>query len=82
MKYEDKKSSNSVILNKENQFNIEKKEFFRIYEKVKKQEIDILTLDQEMIKRILIMIKEELNINNEKINQKFNTLKTLKKKLN
>lgn len=79
MKYEDKKSSNSVILNKENQFNIEKKEFFRIYEKVKKQEIDILTLDQEMIKRILIMIKEELNINNEKINQKFNTLKTLKK---
>ena len=79
MKDEDKKSSNSEILNKVNQFNIEKKEFFKIYEKVKKQEIDILTLDQEMIKRILIMIKEELNINNEKINQKFNTLKTLKK---
>lgn len=54
--------------------NIDKKEFFELYKKVKSKEIDINTLDQEKKRRILIMIREEVNINSKKIDEKFSEL--------
>ena len=47
--------------------NVSKETFFDIYEKVKKEEINIETLDKETIKKILLMSVEELNINSKKI---------------
>ena len=57
-----------------------KKEFFDIYEKAKKLEIDVKTLDKETIKRILTMAIEELNINSNRIKEKSKNLKKKEKK--
>lgn len=47
-----------------------KKQFFDIYQKVKKEEINIKTLDSETISRILQILNEEIKINNRRIAQK------------
>ena len=40
-----------------------KKQFFEIYQKVKKEEINIKTLDPKTTSRILQMLNEEIKIN-------------------
>ena len=47
-----------------------KKQFFDIYQKVKKEEINIKTLDSETISRILQILNEEIKINDRRIAQK------------
>lgn len=47
-----------------------KKQFFDIYQKVKKKEINIKTLNSETISRILQILNEEIKINNRRIAQK------------
>ena len=60
-----------------------KKEFFEIYQKVKKQEIEISTLDKETVRRILLLLSEEMKINSRKINNGINKLeKSLMEKKN
>ena len=60
-----------------------KKEFFEIYQKVKKQEIEISTLDKETVRRILLLLSEEMEINSRKINNGINQLeKSLMEKKN
>lgn len=60
-----------------------KKEFFEIYQKVKKQEIEISTLDKETVRRILLLLSEEMEINSRKINNGINKLeKSLMEKKN
>lgn len=53
---------------------LDKIEFFSLYEQVKKQEVPIETLDKETIRRILIMLEEELKINEKKMEEKMQTL--------
>ena len=48
----------------------DKKQFFDIYQKVKKEKINIKTLDSETISRILQILNEEIKINNRRIAQK------------
>ena len=48
----------------------DKKQFFLIYNKIKKEEIDINSLNSEMVSRILEMLNEEIKINSKKIAQK------------
>lgn len=48
----------------------DKKEFFEIYQKVKKEEINIKTLDPKTTSKILQMLNEEIKINNKRIAQK------------
>lgn len=48
----------------------DKKEFFEIYQKVKKEEINIKTLDSKTTLKILQMLNEEIKINNKRIAQK------------
>ena len=60
-----------------------KKEFFEIYQKVKKQEIEISTLDKETVRRILLLLSEEMEINSRKIENGINQLeKSLMEKKN
>lgn len=60
-----------------------KKEFFEIYQKVKKQEIEISTLDKETVRRILLLLSEEMEINSRKIENGINKLeKSLMEKKN
>lgn len=60
-----------------------KKEFFEIYQKVKNQEIEISTLDKETVRRILLLLSEEMEINSRKINNGINKLeKSLMEKKN
>ena len=48
----------------------DKKQFFLIYNKIKKEEIDINSLNSEMVSRILEMLNEEIKINDRRIAQK------------
>lgn len=48
----------------------DKKQFFLIYNKIKKEEIDINSLNSEMVPRILEMLNEEIKINSKRIAQK------------
>lgn len=48
----------------------DKKQFFEIYQKVKKEEINIKTLDPKTTSKILQMLNEEIKINNKRIAQK------------
>ncbi len=48
----------------------DKKQFFLIYNKIKKEEIDINSLNSEMVSRILEMLNEEIKINSKRIAQK------------
>lgn len=48
----------------------DKKQFFLIYNKIKKEEIDINFLNSEMVSRILEMLNEEIKINSKRIAQK------------
>ena len=48
----------------------DKKQFFDIYQKVKKEKINIKTLDSETISRILQILNEEIKINNRRSAQK------------
>ncbi len=48
----------------------DKKEFFEIYQKVKKEEINIKTLEPKTISKILQMLNEEIKINDRRIAQK------------
>ncbi len=60
-----------------------KKQFFEIYQKVKKEEINIKTLDPKTTSRILQMLNEEIKINNKRIAQKaeeYERLLEMKKK--
>ena len=57
-----------------------KKEFFEIYQKIKKREINIKTLDSEKASRILLMLNEEIKINDKRINQKAEEYETLLKR--
>ena len=60
-----------------------KKEFFEIYQKVKKQEIEISALDKETVRRILLLLSEEMEINSRKIENGINQLeKSLMEKKN
>lgn len=54
---------------------MDKKEFLKLYEKVKKEEVNINTLDEETIRRIFMIAEEEININNRIINEKLEQLK-------
>ena len=61
----------------------DKKQFFEIYQKVKKEEINIKTLDPKTTSRILQMLNEEIKINNKRIAQKaeeYERLLEMKKK--
>lgn len=58
-----------------------KKEFLEIYQKVKDQEVEINTLDKEIVSMILLLMDEELEINSKKIDTAINHLeKKLSKK--
>ncbi len=58
-----------------------KKEFLEIYQKVKNQEVEINTLDKEIVSMILLLMAEELEINSKKIDTAINHLeKKLSKK--
>ncbi len=48
----------------------DKKQFFEIYQKVKKKEINIKTLEPKTISKILQMLNEEIKINDRRIAQK------------
>lgn len=48
----------------------DKKQIFLIYDKIKKEEIDINSLNSEMVSRILEMLNEEIKINSKRIAQK------------
>lgn len=54
--------------------NVNKKEFFEIYQKVKNQEVEINTLDKETVSMILLLMAEELEINSKKIDTAINHL--------
>ena len=71
-KRENEKNIN--VIQKNNIENVDKEKFFDIYKKVKKQEINIETLDKETNRRILLMIAEEIDINSKKIEQKLKKL--------
>ena len=61
----------------------DKKQFFEIYQKVKKEEINIKTLDPKITSKILQMLNEEIKINNKRIAQKaeeYERLLEMKKK--
>lgn len=61
----------------------DKKQFFEIYQKVKKEEINIKTLDPKTTSKILQMLNEEIKINNKRIAQKaeeYERLLEMKKK--
>ncbi len=61
--------------------NVNKKEFLEIYQKVKNQEVEINTLDKEIVSMILLLMAEELEINSKKIDTAINHLeKKLSKK--
>lgn len=55
---------------KENVVQISREDFFEIYKKVKNKELSIDSLDEETLKKLLRMVIEEMNINNNKINEK------------
>ena len=48
----------------------DKKQFFEIYQKVKKEEINIKTLEPKTISKILQMLNEKIKINDRRIAQK------------
>ena len=48
----------------------DKKQFFEIYQKVKKKEINNKTLEPKTISKILQMLNEEIKINDRRIAQK------------
>lgn len=48
----------------------DKKQFFEIYQKVKKEEINIKILEPKTISKILQMLNEEIKINDRRIAQK------------
>lgn len=48
----------------------DKKQFFEIYQKVKKEEMNIKTLDSKTTLKILQMLNEEIKINDKRIEQK------------
>ena len=61
----------------------DKKQFFEIYQKVKKEEINIKTLDPKTTSKILQMLNEEIKINSKRIAQKteeYERLLEMKKK--
>ena len=60
----------------------DKKQFFDIYQKVKKEKINIKTLDSETISRILQILNEEIKINNRRIAQKTEEIKAMIKTYN
>ena len=58
-----------------------KKEFLEIYQNVIDQEVEINTLDKEIVSMILLLMAEELEINSKKIDTAINHLeKKLSKK--
>lgn len=68
----------SVIDNskiKEDVVQINREDFFEIYKKVKNKELSIDSLDEETLKKLLRMVIEEMNINNNKINEKLTNFK-------
>ncbi len=71
-----KEYDNSDVINKnlESIKQNQKKQFLELYEKAKKDEIDLYSLDEETLRKLCLLIQEEL-----KIVQKSNIIK--KKKL-
>ncbi len=60
---------------KENVEQINRDSFFEVYKKVKNKELSIDTLDQQTLKTLLTMVIEELDINDNKINEKLEKFK-------
>lgn len=62
---------------KVNKLSLSKKEFFEIYDKAKKQQINIETLDADVFKGMLLMIAEEMRINSRKIDKRMEELQII-----
>lgn len=45
----------------------EKKEFFKIYNKIKSEEIDLNEIDEETLYKVITMLDEEMTVNSRKI---------------
>ena len=72
---------NSDYINKEEKSlknQNQKKEFFEIYEKVKKSENNLNDLTEEQNKKIIEMLKTEINLKRDKLNNEVTELKILK----
>ena len=75
-----KKTKESLVENQDikvSKLSLSKKEFFQIYDKAKKQQISIETLDTDVFKGMLLMIAEEMRINSRKIDEKMKELETI-----
>lgn len=60
---------------KENVTQVSGEDFFEIYKRVKNNEISIDSLDEQTLKRLLRMVIEEINIYDNKINEKIKKFK-------
>lgn len=60
---------------KEDIVQISKEDFFEIYKRVKNKELSIDSLDEQTLKKLLRMVIEEMNINDNKINEKLKKFK-------
>lgn len=72
---------NSDYINKEEKSlknQNQKKEFFEIYEKVKKSENNLNDLTEEQNKKIIEMLKTEINLKRDKLNNEVTELNILK----
>ncbi len=72
---------NSDSINKEEKLpnnQNQKKEFFEIYEKVKKSEYNLNDLTEEQAKKIIEMLKTEINLKKNKLNNEVTELNILK----
>lgn len=49
-----------------------KKEFMKVYEQVKKQEISLDDLEDNMLYKVMLFLKEEIDITNKKIKAEIN----------
>ena len=61
---------------KEVQNNISKEEFMKIYEEVKKDNIDLRGLDKETLKRVMLMLNEEIEIKQHKLEETLKDIET------
>ena len=56
----------------------EKKKFFEMYEKVKKNEYDLNNLTEEQAQKVMTMLKSEINLKKDKLNNDVTELNILK----
>ena len=56
----------------------EKKKFFEMYEKVKKNEYDLNNLTEEQAQKVITMLKSEINLKKDKLNNDVTELNILK----